>query len=561
MQERIMDQVHAYDDLAACFAAEGVTTQFALLGDGNMHWSTALQTNHGVTTVHLRHEHNALGAAMGYYSATGDVGVASVTCGPGFTQTMTALTSAARGQVPLVLFAGEAPITAKYYHQRIEQGPFATFCGAHYIAVHALERAHENVREAFYVARHQRKPVVLGVPYDLQRRLMPDLVPYEPSRSFIPSYVPVPPNPGQLDLIATMLSEAERPIIVAGLGVLKAGAGAEVEQLAERSGALLATTLPARGMFDHNPNSIGVCGGYARPAAMPVFAEADLVVTFGASLSYYTLNGGRMFPKAKVAKVSLDHNGLHHGLKSADIHVMADAKLTASGLVDALAAKAPCRARVRSAELTARLREMPVDQIDYQIAPGTVNPLRMFEELESVIPKDYDVISGTGHQSFFHTTMRGYDPSRYHHMRDFGAIGNSLSHALGVAIARGNGRVVLFEGDGSLLMYIQELETLRRHGIKLLIVCSNDGAYGAEIHKLRADGLTDRNAVFGRPNFKRISEGFGLRGATITRGGEFKTLLEDYEAGSGAMIWDVHVSDQVVSPSMRRSIELGHGVR
>lgn len=560
-QEPSGSQKIVYEALAECFAREGVTTLFALLGDGNMHWATAMQAEQNVRMIHVRHEHCALGAAMGYHSATGETGVASVTCGPGFTQTMTALTSAARGRIPLVVFAGESPITAKYYHQQIDQAPIAAFCGAHYIAAHSIERMHQYVREAFYVARHQRKPVVLGVPYDIQKQIMPDLGAYDPSTSFIPPYVPVPPNPSQVREIAQLLADARRPIIVAGVGVLKADARAEVEELADLTGAMLATTLPARGMFDHNPNSLGVCGGYARPATLPVFAEADLVVTFGASLSYYTLNGGKIFPKATTAKVSLELDGLRHGLKSADLHVMADAKLTAKALVDAVSALGKSSANIRSDALAARLRDAPIDEIDYQVEAGMLDPLRLFEELEQVIPKNYDIVAGTGHQSFFNTTMRGYDPARYHHLRDFGAIGNSLSHAIGVAVARGDGRVVLFDGDGSLLMYIQELETIKRHGVKLLIVCSNDGAYGAEIHKLRADGLTDRNAVFGRPDFEAIAAGFGLRGATVTAPGELAALMSDYEAHDGAVIWNVHISDHVISPSMRRSIEIGHGVR
>lgn len=550
-----------YDALAECFALEGVSTLFALLGDGNMHWATAMQANQNTRTIHVRHEHCALGAAMGHYSATGETGVASVTCGPGFTQTMTALTSAARGNIPLVVFAGETPINAKYYHQRMDQAPIATFCGAHYIAAHSVQRMHQYVREAFYVARHQRKPVVLGVPYDIQKQVMPDLGAYEPSSSVIPPYVPVPPNPSQVQEIAQLLAKARRPIIVAGVGVIRADAVSDVEELANRTGALLATTLPARGMFDHNPNSLGVCGGYARPAALPVFADADLVVTFGASLSYYTLNGGKIFPKATTAKISLDFEGLRHGLKSADLHVMADAKLTAQALIAAVGGLGKTNAEIRSDALADRLKNAPIDATDYQVGANTLDPLRLFEELEHVIPKDYDIVAGTGHQSFFNTTMRGYDPARYHHLRDFGAIGNSLSHAIGVAVARGNGRVVLFDGDGSLLMYIQELETIRRHGLKLLIVCSNDGAYGAEIHKLRADGLTDANAVFGRPDFEAIAAGFGLRGETVTSGGQLAALLEDYEAHDSAAIWNVHISDQVISPSMRRSIEIGPEIR
>jgi thiamine pyrophosphate-dependent acetolactate synthase large subunit-like protein len=185
----------------------------------------------------------------------------------------------------------------------------------------------------------------------------------------------------------------------------------------------------------------------------------------------------------------------------------------------------------------------------------------VFEKLETVIPRDYDQVSGSGHHSYFHTVMRGFEPTRYHCMRDFGAIGNSISYAIGVAAARKNGKVVLFEGDGSLLMHIQELEAVRRHRLKLLFIIANDGAYGAEIHKLRHEGIDETGAIFGRPDFKAIAEGFGLRGATVTDVNQFDGLMKEYEAGDTAMIWDVVTSDLVTTPKMRTAVKAGHGVR
>ncbi len=181
------------------------------------------------------------------------------------------------------------------------------------------------------------------------------------------------------------------------------------------------------------------------------------------------------------------------------------------------------------------------------------------DELDRVIPKDYDCVSGSGHQSYFHSVMRGRRPENYHAIREFGAIGNGISLAIGVAAARKNGKVVLFEGDGSLLMHIQELEMVQRHGLKLLLCVLNDGAYGSELHKLRADGLDASGSVFGRTDLAAIARGFGLRGANVTEVSRFEPLFEAYRAQDTAEIWNIHVSDRVVSPSTRRSVGRGHG--
>src|SRR5208283_2516762 len=136
------------DVLAQAFAAEGVDTLFTLMGDANMYWSAAMADN--------------------YARATGKVGVASVTCGPGYTQIMTALTMAARGNAPMVVFAGDAPIGASWYVQQIDQAPLALATGACFVPIRTIDRALDNVREAFYLARAERRPVVLSVPLDLQ---------------------------------------------------------------------------------------------------------------------------------------------------------------------------------------------------------------------------------------------------------------------------------------------------------------------------------------------------------------------------------------------------------
>jgi acetolactate synthase-1/2/3 large subunit len=145
-----MKNIPIYAALAQAFAVEGVDTHFTLMGDGNMHWAAAMKSLDGMCTFAARHEHCACAMAIGYHSATGKVGVASVTCGPGLTQITTALAVAARARIPLVVFAGEAPINAEWYNQAIEQPPFAAVAGEHYISAHSPERLYQYVREAFY---------------------------------------------------------------------------------------------------------------------------------------------------------------------------------------------------------------------------------------------------------------------------------------------------------------------------------------------------------------------------------------------------------------------------
>jgi thiamine pyrophosphate-dependent acetolactate synthase large subunit-like protein len=554
-----MKNMPIYEALAQAFVAEGVDTHFTLMGDGNMHWATAMKNLAGMSTFLARHEHCACAMAMGYHCATGKVGVASVTCGPGFTQIMTALSVAARGRIPLVIFAGEAPINAKWYNQAIDQAPLAAATGAHYISAHSPQRMYEYVREAFYMARHERRPVVLGVPYDLQKHPLPNIGDYQPSSTVLPQVEPMPANAHQVEQLVERLSRAKCPIVLAGRGVMRSGAQAEVEELAEQAGALLATSLLARGMFDHHPFSIGIAGGFARDIARELGAQADLVVAVGTSLNYYTVDGGHMFPAADVVQIDTEPLGLRNGLKAADLYLRADAKLAVAEILERLRQRGGVKASIRSSELARRIREEPADGAQYSIEPGLLDPRVAIDELDRVLPKDYDCVSGAGHQSYFHSTMRGRKPENYHAIREFGAIGNGISLAIGVAAAKKSRKVVLFEGDGSLLMHIQELEMVQRHRLKLLFCVFNDGAYGSEVHKLRADGLDDSGSIFGRTDLASIAKGFGLRGATVTDLNQFKPLFQAYQAQDTAELWNIHVSDRVVNPSTRRAVGRGHG--
>ena len=158
-----------YDVLARAFAQEEVKTCFALLGDANMNWAERL-AQAGCRMVYVRHEHCALAAAMAYARKQGDVGVATVTCGPGVTQLITALPAAVRAHLPVVVFAGESPLKSGWYNQEIDQAPLITATGAAYQRLHMVERMPVAVRDAFLQARRERRPVVIGIPFDLQAR-------------------------------------------------------------------------------------------------------------------------------------------------------------------------------------------------------------------------------------------------------------------------------------------------------------------------------------------------------------------------------------------------------
>ena len=554
-----------YEALAEAFPAEGIDTQFVLMGDGNMHWCTAFAKLPGVHTVHVRHEHATVAAATAYNVATGKIAVASVTCGPGVTQLMTALPAAVRARLPLVVFAGESPINAKFYNQAIDQAPLVTATGARYIAAHSLPRMMDAVREAFHVAKVERCPVVLGVPYDLQKTDYTANQPYETSAMYQPKVGRMHPDPDVVAEAVARLAAAKRPIILGGRGVLWAGARDATIKLADRCGALLSNTLPARGLFHDHPFGLGITGSYFTALGREIYESADVVLAVGTSLSYY-IGHRAFFPKARKIQLDDAPRGLRDGQAAADLYVRSDAlvgvEAILAGLDKTLGAGKPTAAAIRSKELAHRIATEPPDAEPFDLEPGVLDPRAVIRAIDAVVPKDWDVVVGGGHQAYFPAQMVGRPAERYTTVREFGAVGNGLSYALGVAAARRQGRdgkIVLFEGDGGLLFNIQEFETLKRQGYRILICVMNDGGYGSEFHKLRADGIDDSLALFGRPALEKIAHGFGLRGHEVRDVSLIPKLFADFVAQGETEVWNIQISDKVTAPVIRQTIKRGHG--
>ena len=550
-----MSRLLVTDGLAQAFVAEGVEVLFTLMGDANMYWSATMAEQPGMRLVHARHEHCACSMAHGYALATGKVGVASTTCGPGFTQIMTALSQAAKGNVPMLVFAGDSPMGAAWYLQELDMAPLARATGAHFVAVRSVDRLLDNVREAFHVAQTERRPVVLSIPMDLQRQEYPFMADYSPAADLGPVAQRPLPDPVLVDRLVGMIAEAEKPIVIAGRGAIASGAREALEALAERSGALLATSLLGKGLFEGNPYHLGIAGAFASDFARECFVESDLVIGVGAGLGHYTTEGGYLYPGARAVQIDTNPRGLWQGLRTADLHIRADARAAAESIVEALDRRGIAKAGYRSDEMVAKIAAASPDAKEFPVQANTVDPRKAILELDRVIPKDWDIVVGGGHYfSIALTHMAGRAPEKYHVVVDFGAIGSGLPAAIGVAAARGDGKVALIEGDGSLLMHVQELETIRRQGIQMLIAIMNDGGYGAEFHKFRARGIEAgvREATHGRGDLAGVAGGFGLRGSIVAEMGRMAGLFAEHQSANNASLWDIHTDDLIPSRSYRR---------
>ena len=542
--------LRVHDVLASAFSQEGVQTCFALLGDANMNWAASLAAQ-GCRMIYVRHEHCALAAAMAYSRKNRDVAVATVTCGPGVTQLITALPAAVRAHLPIVVFAGEAPLKSGWYNQELDQAPIISATGAAYHSLHMPQRMPVAIRDAFLQARRERRPVVIGIPFDLQARPWDGAADLPtPSHKLLPRPSPIPPHPEDVASAAQLVATGERVVVLAGLGAVEAGAGPACRALAAKTGGLLATTLPARGLFHDDPFCVGISGSYTPEVGIEYLKEADLVVAVGSSLAYHAGGGGQLWPKAKMLQIDVDPVAISQGQEVARHHLRADARLG----VEALMAALPKRnGSWRTDAMAARIRDSKPDSKVFEIGPGLLDPRDVVAALEKALPRDWEMVNSGGHCSWFFAQMPSRPQEKFLTIREFGAIGNGVSFAMGVAAARPDRTIVLFDGDGSLMMHVQELETIRRHGLNILIVVMNDGAYGSEVHKLRSEGLPDDGSVFGYCDFAGIARGFGLAGRTFKNLDDLPKALSEFAASGRPAVWDFHVSDKVTSPTIRRA--------
>ena len=378
--------IHVYDMIARTVAQEQTQACFALMGDANMNFATRL-VEAGCNMIYVRHEHCAAAAAMAYARKSGEVGLATVTCGPGLTQLMTALPAAVRARIPMVVIAGEAPLKTGWYNQSIDQAPFIAATGAAYHSLHWPARMPVAIRDAFVQAQRERRPVVLGIPFDLQDLAWDGAedLPLS-SAQIMPTLAPIPPNPEDLTRAIAAVEAAQHVVIMAGMGAVEADAGAACRALAAACDGLLATSLPARGLFHEDPFSIGVAGGFSSDTARDCLGQADLIIAVGCSLARHNSDGGKLWPDAKLLHIDVDPVTLSQGRVAADLHLRADARLGVEAMVEAIEHRP---AQWRSTALEELIKTAPADGASFDPEPGVHDPRDVVRTLDQVIPQDW----------------------------------------------------------------------------------------------------------------------------------------------------------------------------
>jgi thiamine pyrophosphate-dependent acetolactate synthase large subunit-like protein len=540
-----------YQRLAQAFKGEGATATFGMMGDGNMYWLTELHKIGGVKVHEVRHEGAGLGMADGYARTKQEPGIATATCGPGVSQLATAFVTAARAHSPIVAFCGEYPLTDPEYTQYLDQSRFAEACEAGFVRLLNPDQTDEVVRKAFYLAKTERRPIMLSCPMDVQQKNFDDDEPYRPTTDF---YNPgkVQPNPAQLERAADLIASAKHPVIVVGRGAQWAGAGPAVLKLGERIGALIATSLLAKTFLSECEYHAGISGLYASRPAIKLLEEADVVIGVGATLNRHTIENGYLYPDAKFIQIDTQpHLAMATG-KFADIYIHSDARIAVEELEKMLADRSHKALGYRTPDVKAKLTNHNADRTEFPIDPNTVDPRESMLILDELLPPNIGLLSGSGMTSGISNMMMTRRRTIMQAGHFFGCIGQMLPAAMGAVVASDYTPLCLIDGDASYMMHLAEFETAVRYKMPLLVTVMNNECLGAEYYKLDAKKMDSSTSVIPTPNLGAVAVAMGGRGCQVTHNDQLRAAVKEWVANPGPMVIDVRVSRTVPSIPYRR---------
>ncbi len=501
------------EQVGTLLAELGVGHAFGVVGSGNFHVANALRAA-GVPYTAARHEGGAATMADAYARTSGEVAVVTTHQGCGLTNAVTGIGEAAKSRTPLLVLAADTGAAAVRSNFRIDQDALVRAVGAVPERVHSAASAAADVLRAYGTCRDQRRTVVLNLPLDVQGQKSPPIgvlpLPGRQENGVHPltTWRPPRPDPASVAELTALLDGARRPVFIAGRGAR--GARAELEALADRCGALLATSAVAHGLFTGSPWSLGISGGFATPLAAELISGADLVVAWGASLTMWTTRHGELLGDATVVQVD-DTAAALGAQRPVSLGVLGDVAMTARDVLEVCGTSAGYRTDDVGERLRTDARHAAPAPV---VGSERIDPRTLSAALDELLPVERTVAVDSGNfMGYPSAYLRVPDEAGFCFTQGFQAIGLGLATAIGAALARPDRLPVAACGDGGFLMGISELETAVRLRLGLVVVVYDDAGYGAEFHHFTdADHGTVR---FPDVDIAAIARGYGCDAAVV----------------------------------------------
>jgi len=523
---------------------EGVEVAFGIPGGVLLDLYDVLYQDDAIRHILVRHEQCAAHAADGYARVSGKPGVCIATSGPGATNLVTGLTNANMDSSPVVALTGQVPTAAIGSNAFQEASTFTITMPVtkHNFLVTRTEDLPKVIHNAFYIAMTGRKGVVLiDLPKDvLATRVDVELHPKETLTSYKPK---IKPNPVQVKKAVEVLVNAERPLLLAGGGVINSDATNELRYLAEFLGAPVITTLMGKGAIPENhPFSLGMAGMHGRIYANRAISECDALLAVGTRFSD-RLTGWQLdqfAPEATLIHVDIDAAEINKNIQ-VDIPIVGDAKLALLELIKWLEKKRT--ADTGSSVWVQRIREMHSaceECIQDVRREGASLSEMLIKELSGILDDDVIVTTEVGQCQMFaahyYITKK---PRTFISSGGLGTMGFGFPAAMGAKVAAPDKKVVDIAGDGSFLMTCHDLATCVVNDIPV-VVCIFHNCYLGMVRQWQELFFNKKYSGTGlgtTPDFVKLAEAFGAYGERVEKPGELKEALHNaFESGKPAVI-------------------------
>jgi acetolactate synthase-1/2/3 large subunit len=545
----------------------GVTDVFGLPGGAIMPFYDELMASTTIRHILVRHEQGAGHAAEGYAAASGKVGVAIATSGPGATNLVTAIADAYMDSVPLLAITGQVFSTSMGTDafQEVDIVGITMPITKHSILVKRAEDVPAALASAYHIASTGRPgPVLVDITKDAQQGPMTFSW---PPKLDLPGYRPVTKAHGkQITAAAELMFESQRPVLYVGGGVVRARAHKELLKLADRTGLPVVTTLMARGAFpDSHPHHLGMPGMHGTVPAVLALQESDLIVALGARFDdRVTGKVAEFAPDAKVVHVDIDPAEIGK-IKHADVPIVGDLKDVLPELLDAYESVAK-KNKPDTEEWWVRLNQLKANYpLGYTDDPddGLLAPQTVIERIGQLSGPEAIYAAGVGQHQMWAAQFIKYErPNAWLNSGGAGTMGYSVPAAMGAKVAQPDRLVWAIDGDGCFQMTNQELATCTINDIPIKVAVINNSSLGMvrQWQSLFYDGrhsFTDLDTGHTGtdsptrmiPDFVKLAEAYGALGIRVTKPEEIDPAIKlaietndrpvviDFIVSRDAMVW------------------------
>ncbi len=524
--------------------AEGVDTVFGYPGGAIMNVYDEIYKQNAFRHILTRHEQAAVHAADGYARATGRVGVAMVTSGPGFTNAVTGLATAYMDSVPLVVISGQVPLSliGTDGFQEVDAVGISRPCTKHNYLVHSIEDLPRILKEAFYIARSGRPgPVLVDIPKDITGEIGEFVY---PDHVDLPTYKPrYKGNDRQIKKAVEAIVNAKKPLLYLGGGVVLSNAHESIRALAEMGQIPAVETLMARGVMGaKNPLLIGMLGMHGSYAANMAMSETDLIIALGARFDDRVTGKLSEFARyADIIHVDIDPANIGK-LVDVDYPIVGDVKTVVDKMLPMLEKKVdPDRYQVWR-DILARYDEL--HPLTYNDCDETIKPQWVIERLGQLLGEKAVITSDVGQHQMWAAQFYPFDrPRQWINSGGLGTMGYGFPAALGAQMGQPDKIVVNITGDGSILMNVQELVTAAENKLPVINVILNNHFLGMvrQWQTFFYDKRYSETDLSFQPDWKLLAEACGGAGFDVTTKEEFDAAMEAAIAGGKVTFVNVAV--------------------